>query len=140
MAALYSSFDCAMNNVCGILQGSTRRGVERLVTGGESRFCPDCGSDDVDVTQRGYAGRTDERHQFYQCRDCGRLTFEILSRTAREMKLDRLETGQVIEHESHTYRIVRMLKIGVDEHLIYLKADNEARKELRNWRRPRPRT
>jgi hypothetical protein len=89
------------------------------------------------MTQRGYAGRTDERHQFYRCLDCGRLTYEILSRNAREMKLERLETGQIIEHESHLYRVMRILKIGIDEHLIYVRAENDARPEFRKrLRRP----
>lgn len=101
----------------------------------ERRVCPDCGSERVELTQRGYAGRTDERHQFHKCLDCGRLTYEILSRNAREMKMERVSTGDVIEADGHPYRIMRILKIGLDEHLIYVRADNDARRELRQRRR-----
>lgn len=101
----------------------------------EGRVCPDCGSDSVDLTQRGYAGRTDERHQFHTCLECGRVTYEILSRNAREMKLDRISTGDVMEAEGHPYRVMRILKIGIDEHLIYVRADNDAKRELYQRRR-----
>ncbi|TVR70446.1 MAG: hypothetical protein EA415_12940 [Sphaerobacteraceae bacterium] len=107
----------------------------QLVSDVEQRFCPDCGSGNVDFTQRGYAGKTDERHQFYRCYDCDRLTYEILSRNVREMKMERLETGQIIEEDGHLYRVMRILKIGIDEHLIYVRAENDARAEMRKSRR-----
>jgi hypothetical protein len=105
------------------------------VCSADRRECPDCNSDQVELTQRGYAGKTDERHQFFTCRECGRITYEILSRNAREMRFERISTGDVIEADGHPYRIMRMLKIGVDEHLIYVRADNNARRELRARRR-----
>jgi hypothetical protein len=114
---------------------SEKKGEMRPVSTAERRICPDCGSDHVELTQRGYAGRTDERHQFFDCVDCGRTTYEILSRTVREMKLERVGTGDVIEADGHPYRILRMLKIGLDEHLLYVRADNDARRELRPGRR-----
>ena len=114
---------------------SSVEGVVQPVCSVEKRVCPDCGSERVDLTHRGYAGRTDERNQFHQCLDCGRLTYEILSRNAREMKLERVSTGDVIEADGHPYRILRILKIGLDEHLIYVRADNDARRELRTRRR-----
>lgn len=105
------------------------------MTSAETRICPDCGSEHIQVTNRGYAGKTDERHQFFVCLDCGRTTYEILSWTARDMKLERVSTGDVIEAGGHPYRILRILKIGLDEHLIYVRADNNAGRELRSRRR-----
>ena len=105
------------------------------VTSAERRICPDCGSEHIEVTNRGYAGKTDERHQFFVCFDCGRTTYEILSWSARDMKLERVSTGDVIEADGHPYRILRILKIGLDEHLIYVRADNDAKRELRARRR-----
>jgi transposase-like protein len=109
--------------------------VLQTVCSAERRVCPDCGSENVEVTQRGFAGQTDERHQFFRCLDCDRLTYEILSRNAREMKLDRVENGDVLEADGHTYRVRRILKIGIDEHLLYVRADNDARRELFQRRR-----
>jgi hypothetical protein len=110
-------------------------GVTRQVCSVERRVCPDCGGDNVELTQRGYAGRTDERDQFFHCLGCGRTTFEILSRNAREMKLDQISNGDVIEAGGKPYRVTRILKIGLDEHLIYVRADNDAQREL--WQRRR---
>jgi hypothetical protein len=112
-----------------------KEGVSRQVCSVERRVCPDCGGDNVELTQRGYAGRTDERDQFFNCLDCGRTTYEILSRNAREMKLDRFSNGDVIEAGGKPYRVTRILKIGVDEHLIYVRADNDAQRGIARDRR-----
>ncbi|MEX2425650.1 MAG: hypothetical protein WD401_02705 [Thermomicrobiaceae bacterium] len=103
------------------------------MTGENVRICPDCGSDNVELTQRGYAGRTDERHQFFRCLECSRVTYEILSRNARELRLEKVAVGDVIEEGGNPYRVMRVLKIGLDEHLIYVRADNNAKR----GRRPR---
>ncbi len=100
------------------------RGVVQQVSSGDSRLCPDCGSTDVELTHRGYAGPTDERHQHFRCGNCGRVTFEIISRSAREMKLDRVETGQKIDAEGYSYRVMRVLKIGLDEYLLYVRPES----------------
>ena len=37
-----------------------------------------------DVVQRGYTGPTDEINQYFTCAACGRVTFELIAKTARE--------------------------------------------------------
>jgi len=73
------------------------------------------------LVQRGFTGPTDERDQYFTCNDCGKVTFEILSRTPREIKVGRLEPGRQVRHEGGEYVVSRVLKVGLNESLVYLK-------------------
>jgi hypothetical protein len=84
--------------------------------------------------QRGLAGATDERDQYFACRDCGRVTYEIVSRTARDLRMGRFEAGRAIKLAGDEYVVSRVLKVGLNESLVYVKpldADQDAT-------RPRP--
>lgn len=49
------------------------------------------------------------------------MTYEIISRSARDVRLESIQSGKVIREHGHNYRVVRILKVGLDEHLIYLR-------------------
>jgi hypothetical protein len=85
------------------------------------RVCPDCGSERTTWTKRGLIGPTDESDQFYQCRDCGRITFEIVARTSRDLKVNQIAPGKVILQAGDPYVVSRVLKVGLDEFLVYLR-------------------
>ena len=87
------------------------------------RRCPWCGSADVRWVQRGYTGPTDEVDQYFTCNTCGRVTYELIAKTAREMRLGRFRPGDVYKDAVHKtrYQVSRVLKVGVNEYLIYLK-------------------
>jgi ribosomal protein S27AE len=85
------------------------------------RHCPHCGSQETSLTQRGYAGATDGDDQFFSCGSCGRTTFEILSRSPREIRIGRLEPGRAIRHAGEEYTVSRVLKVGLNESLVYVK-------------------
>jgi hypothetical protein len=88
----------------------------------------------TDFVQRGLAGATDERDQYFACRDCGRVTYEIVSRTARDLRMGRFEAGRAIKLAGDEYVVSRVLKVGLNESLVYVKpagADLDAT-------RPRP--
>lgn len=101
---------------------------------GEPRVCPDCGSSHVTLTQRGLTGPTDESDQHFCCDSCGRVTFEIVSRTGRDLRLEQIAPGSIVRMAGNNYRVVRVLKVGLDEFLVYLRADNDARFEGRRQR------
>lgn len=87
------------------------------------RTCPACGSPDVRLVTRGYTGPTDETDQYFTCQKCRQVTYELVAKNAREMKLGRWRAGGVYR-ESGTqtrYAIIRILKVGVNEFLIYLR-------------------
>lgn len=88
------------------------------------RRCPWCGSNETRFVQRGYTGPTDEADQYFTCSDCGRTTYELVSKTAREMKLGRFRPGGIYrDRVNHTeYEVSRVLRVGLNEYLIYLKA------------------
>ena len=88
-----------------------------------SRVCPDCGSTNTKHIQRGLAGSTDESDQYYQCEECGRVTYEIVARSQREMRVAQIEQGKVIRQGGHSYVVMRVLKVGLDEFLVYLRPD-----------------
>lgn len=83
--------------------------------------CPICGSADLVQTPRGYAGHADTPHQYLTCRECGQVIYEILSATQREIRLYRFEVNSLVTRGELTYQIRRILKVGFDEYLIYLK-------------------
>lgn len=87
-----------------------------------TRYCPGCGSDRVNFVRRGYAGATDTADQYFTCDECGRVTYEILARSRRELKMHRIETGRAIRHAGAEYTVSRILQAGDDELLVYLKA------------------
>jgi hypothetical protein len=72
-------------------------------------------------TPRGYAGRTDTPHQYSTCESCGLVIYEIMSVSQREIRLHRYEPNGLFAREGVTYRIRRILKVGFDEFLLYLK-------------------
>jgi hypothetical protein len=93
----------------------------------ESRYferrCPWCGSTDTRFVQRGYTGPTDEVDQYFTCHGCGRVTYELVAKTAREMRLGRYEPGSIYRDQANQtrYQVSRILKVGLNEYLIYLK-------------------
>lgn len=87
------------------------------------RLCPWCGSAETRLVQRGYTGPTDEVDQYYSCDACGKTTYELVAKTAREMRMGRFRAGGVYQDRAnHTkYLVSRVLKVGVNEYLVYLK-------------------
>lgn len=85
------------------------------------RQCPQCNSSDTSYVQRGLAGATDERDQFFACNVCGRVTYEIVSRTPREIRIGRLEAGRQLRLAGFEYIVSRVLKVGLNESLVYVK-------------------
>ncbi len=87
------------------------------------RQCPWCGSFQTRLVQRGYTGPTDEVDQYFSCASCGKLTYELIAKNAREMRMERYRAGGVYKDLVHKtkYHISRILKVGVNEFLIYLK-------------------
>lgn len=49
------------------------------------------------------------------------MTVEIVARSAREVRLENIEPGKQIRERGHNYKVVRVLKVGLDEYLIYLR-------------------
>ena len=89
-----------------------------------SKICPSCGSERTLHVQRGYAGNTDENDQFFTCEECGLVTYEILSCSERDLRRHRLEPGRKFRHAGWEYTVARLLKVGLNETLVYLKADS----------------
>lgn len=89
----------------------------------EQRRCAWCGSTETRFVQRGYAGPTDEVNQYVVCGQCGRVTYDFVAKTAREMRYGHFRVGGVYRDTVHQtrYEISRILKIGANEHLLYLK-------------------
>ncbi|MFW6074358.1 MAG: hypothetical protein ACOC9Y_02105 [Chloroflexota bacterium] len=96
-------------------------GLHPETTEVESKRCPHCGSSDTRFTQRGYAGLTDAPDQYITCRDCGEVTYEIISRTERELRIDRIESGSTFKHDGNEYTVRRILRVGIDELLVYVQ-------------------
>ena len=96
------------------------------------RLCPWCGSEKVRFVQRGYAGLTDERDQFLMCDACDRMTYEIVAKTAREMRLGRYKPGDIYQDrvQNIRYTISRVLRSGSNEFLVYLKPVVERSKTM----------
>ncbi len=90
-------------------------------SGDRQRQCPWCGSTAMETVQRGYAGRTDENDQYSRCRSCGKITWEMVSKTAQEVRLGRYEPGKSFTERGDRYLIKRILKVGFNEYLLYLK-------------------
>lgn len=87
------------------------------------RACPWCGGTEVRFVSRGYAGVTDANDQYFVCGSCQRTTYEMMSKTAREMRLGRYKAGDTYQDRANRtrYQINRVLKVGANEFLLYLK-------------------
>lgn len=87
------------------------------------RECPWCGSHDTTLYKRGLTGPTDERDQYIDCHECGRRTYEIVSRTTRDMRVGKFRVGAPFRDNARQtkYIITRVLKAGMNEILLYLK-------------------
>lgn len=87
------------------------------------RQCPWCHSRDVRLVQRGFTGPTDERDQYITCNNCKRLTYEIISRSTRDMRMGQYQTGGTYRdtRRQTKYDITRVLKVGSNEYLLYVK-------------------
>jgi hypothetical protein len=87
------------------------------------RRCPWCGSNATSLVQRGYTGPTDEVNQYFTCHSCGKITYELIAKNARDMRLGRFRAGGVYKDAVHQtrYLVSRVLKVGLNEYLIYLK-------------------
>jgi ribosomal protein L37E len=94
------------------------------------RLCAACGSPQVTVVPRGFAGKTDTSDQYLLCQRCGQKTYEIVSVTQRDLRLYQYAVNHRYERDGITYRIRRVLKVGFDEFLLYLQADPPAREEV----------
>ena len=101
--------------------GVSETGSDR--TGISERACPWCGSPATTFVSRGYTGPTDETDQYFTCQSCGRTTFELVAKSAREMRLGRYKPGDVYQDRANRtrYQISRVLRVGSNEYLIYLK-------------------
>lgn len=87
------------------------------------RTCPWCGSSNTSFYKRGLTGPTDERDQYLTCHECGRLTYEIVSRTSRDMRVGQYRAGGTFRDNARQtkYTINRVLKVGFNEFLLYVK-------------------
>lgn len=96
---------------------------EDASTQGNRRECPWCGSSNTVFYKRGLTGPTDERDQYFTCEDCGRRTYEIVSRTSRDMRVGQFRAGGSFRDNARQtkYTISRVLKVGMNEILLYLK-------------------
>jgi hypothetical protein len=101
--------------------------IDRQRKEAADRICPWCASGNVHMVLRGYAGPTDERDQYLICESCKKTTYEIVAKTAREMRLGRYKPGDIYQDrtQSTRYTISRVLRSGANEFLIYLKPLNE---------------
>lgn len=90
---------------------------------GRQRQCPWCQSHSVELVQRGFTGPTDERDQYITCNTCKRLTYEIISRSTRDMRMGQYHTGGTYRdtRRQTKYDITRVLKVGSNEFLLYVK-------------------
>jgi hypothetical protein len=89
----------------------------------EAHPCPWCGSLDTVFVQRGFVGPTDDRNQYLTCNACDRLTFEIISKTVRDMRVGQFRVGGSYRDAARQtkYTITRVLKVGMNECLLYVK-------------------
>jgi len=87
------------------------------------RQCPWCASHETVFHQRGYTGPTDEVNQYFTCMACHRVTYELIAKSSREMRLGRFRAGGVYRDAANQtrYQVSRVLKVGLNEYLIYLK-------------------
>ena len=65
----------------------------------EARQCPWCDSFDTSLVHRGYTGPTDEVNQYFTCNSCHKVTYELIAKTAREMRLGRFRAGGIFRDQ-----------------------------------------
>ena len=96
---------------------------DSLESAQNDRRCPWCGSADIRLVTRGYTGPTDETDQYFVCNTCHRVTYELVAKNAREMRMGRWRAGGVYREPNTQvrYHISRVLKVGINEFLIYLR-------------------
>lgn len=89
------------------------------------RECPWCASRDTVFVQRGLTKGQVSPDQYIHCHDCGKRTYEIVSKTDRDIRIHRYQTGGVYRDMANQtrYTIYRMLKVGFNEFLLYLRPD-----------------
>ena len=89
----------------------------------EARRCPWCDSFDTSLVHRGYTGPTDEVNQYFTCNNCHKVTYELIAKTAREMRIGRFRAGDIYRDSAcqTRYEISRILKVGLNEYLVYLR-------------------
>ncbi|MCO5219697.1 MAG: hypothetical protein M9953_04700 [Thermomicrobiales bacterium] len=87
------------------------------------RECPWCGSRDTEFVKRGLAGGQASPDQYIRCHDCDRVTYDIVARSDRDIRINSYRQGGVFrDPEFQTrYTIYRMLKVGFNEFLLYLR-------------------
>lgn len=103
--------------------GSARRGDDPSSRSGDQRQCPWCGSWNTTHVQRGYIGASNTSDQYFVCNTCQRTTFEILSRSNRDMRVSQFRVGNTVRDgvTQAKYTINRVLKVGLNEYLLYVK-------------------
>ena len=89
----------------------------------EARQCPWCDSFDTSLVHRGYTGPTDEVNQYFTCNSCHKVTYELIAKTAREMRIGRFRAGGIYRDQANQtrYQVSRVLKVGLNEYLVYLR-------------------
>lgn len=89
----------------------------------EVRRCPWCESFDTSLVHRGYTGPTDEVNQYFTCNECQKVTYELIAKSARDMRLGRFRAGGIFRDQAHQtrYQVSRILKVGLNEYLVYLR-------------------
>ncbi len=87
------------------------------------RQCPWCSGTDTVFVQRGLAGGGNSKDQYTLCNECGRPTFDIVVVGDRQIRLNRFQVGAEYKDSTHRtrYTIYRMLKVGFDEFLLYVR-------------------
>ena len=72
---------------------------------------------------RGYTGPTDEVNQYFTCNNCHKVTYELIAKTAREMRVGRFRAGDIYRDQANQtrYEVSRVLKVGLNEYLVYLR-------------------
>lgn len=87
------------------------------------RECPWCGSWNTEAVQRGLIGGRQSKDQYVQCLDCGRKTYEIVALNDRDIRVNRyVVNGEYRDTSRQTrYTIYRILKVGFNEFLLYLR-------------------
>lgn len=87
------------------------------------RECPWCGSKDTVFVQRGLASGGTSKDQYIRCHDCNKVTYDIVARNDREVRIGSYRLNGVFRDPEHQtrYTIYRMLKVGFNEFLLYLR-------------------
>ena len=89
--------------------------------GGAGRRCPWCDSTDVETVQRGFAGKTDGNDQYFRCRACGKTTWEMISKTAQEVRLGRYTAGKSSTNAATATSSSASSRSASTNYLLYLR-------------------